>query len=240
MTPIEGEIVALAGIEPNSQARRAYERALHVAKDKTRYDRKYPPFEWGRKTFVMSKLRAGSSILDVGVGRGYFINMVKWSKRFERVQGIDIIDHNPRRFAKGVKVTKMSVTQLQFADNEFDCVTCMEVLEHLTDDELPLALSEIRRVAKNQLIMSVPFEEPLPLPEIHKQQFTEARISSLFPDAKFSLMVKYPVNRVPWMLIEEGAGGRLRQSAQAWAHGARRGRRRTVNAVRSRFRSRAQ
>jgi hypothetical protein len=79
----------------------------------------------------------------------------------------------------------------------------MEVIEHLPDGKLERVLAQLRRVAARRLIVSVPFCEPLPLPHYHQQQFTAERILSMFPTAKFTLFLKSPVTRVPWMLIDE-------------------------------------
>lgn len=49
-----------------------------------------------------------------------------------------------------------SVTDMPFADNEFDTCLCCEVLEHLPFDFLQYSLREIHRVTKNGAIISLP------------------------------------------------------------------------------------
>jgi len=126
--------------------------------------------------------------------------MIWRQNKFEEVHAIDIVD---RTLPKSVFFRKMSVDNLDYEDNFFDCLVCMEVLEHLEDKHLPSAIREIRRVTQGQLIMSVPYCEPLPLPHYHKQHFNEARIRELFPNARYSLLLKEPIMRVPWLLMEE-------------------------------------
>ena len=41
---------------------------------------------------------------------------------------------------------------------------------------------EMKRVSRSKVIISVPFEEPFPLPPYHIQRFDEERIIDLFPD----------------------------------------------------------
>ena len=57
-----------------------------------------------------------------------------------------------------VTLSQESVYSMRRADNAFDCVLLLEVLEHLDDFEK--ALSEIFRVARDSVIVSVP-NEPL-------------------------------------------------------------------------------
>lgn len=202
--PLIGTIVPLEAIKPNMVADKAYRRALRIHKNnQAEFDKKYQPHEWARLTYAMRKIKPCKSVLDVGVGRGYLVNMLQWSKKFEKVSGIDIIAHNQSKFAKGASVSIMDVREMQFPDNAFDTVICMEVLEHMPENETARALSELRRVARKQLIVTVPFIEPEPIAKYHKRRFTEEDARRLFPKARFSLLLKIPINRVPWLLIEE-------------------------------------
>ena len=49
-----------------------------------------------------------------------------------------------------------SVTELPFANSTFDTVLCAEVLEHIRFDDVPRALGELRRVARGQVVISLP------------------------------------------------------------------------------------
>ena len=57
-----------------------------------------------------------------------------------------------RRFVAG------SVVDLPFPDRSFDVVGCFEVLEHLPGDLPRRALSELARVARQAVVLSVPHE----------------------------------------------------------------------------------
>lgn len=96
----------------------------------------------------------------------------------------------------------MSVGSLDFEDKAFDTVYCMEVLEHRDDEEFDVALSELRRVCRGQLLITVPFLELMPS-KYHQQRFTVNRVRDLFPHARKSLLLKEPVMRVPWVTMEE-------------------------------------
>lgn len=84
-------------------------------------------------------------ILDIGCGTGATMDHLK---RFGTVQGIDLFDL-PLRFSKKrghERVLCASATELPFAENSFDLITALDVVEHLDDDVG--GLREIRRVLK--------------------------------------------------------------------------------------------
>ena len=84
-------------------------------------------------------------ILDIGCGTGATMDHLK---RFGTVQGIDLFDL-PLRFSKKrghERVLCASATELPFAENSFDLITALDVIEHLDDDVG--GLREIRRVLK--------------------------------------------------------------------------------------------
>lgn len=68
----------------------------------------------------------------------------------------------------GIKVTTLdiaaelnpdvvgSVTELPFGDNSFDTVLAAEILEHIRFEDVPRALSEIARVARTHIIITLP------------------------------------------------------------------------------------
>jgi len=88
-----------------------------------------------------------SSILEVGKGNGFVSDYLK--KRNFNIMTIDI---DPE-----LKPDKVAdVTDIPYDSNSFDCVLCCEVLEHIPFDQFSLALKELKRVAKNRIILSLP------------------------------------------------------------------------------------
>lgn len=167
----------------------------------------YKNADWRRIEFATRLIPDDcTSVLDVGVGPGAFLNYLALSGRFDRVTGID-----KRRYTKFVELAPnldyqiMDIRNMSFPDNSFDTVFCMEVLEHLDSRTLEAGLSSLRRVTKKKLVMTVPFNEPLPLPSYHLQHFDEERIRATFPDAEI-LLVHRDKERSTWpwaVLIEE-------------------------------------
>jgi 2-polyprenyl-3-methyl-5-hydroxy-6-metoxy-1,4-benzoquinol methylase len=106
---------------------------------------------------------APDSVLDVGCGEG--VLTARWAERLgsRRVVGVDLLDpkleaHWEGRRRENLEFQAMRADDLQFADDEFDLATAIEVLEHVPDPER--TLSEMTRVARRHLLVSVP-REPL-------------------------------------------------------------------------------
>jgi 2-polyprenyl-3-methyl-5-hydroxy-6-metoxy-1,4-benzoquinol methylase len=103
------------------------------------------------------------SLLDVGCGEGVLVH--RWAQRLgeARVVGIDLQEPSiqagwERRKAKNLEYRVMRAESLPFANDEFDLVTAIEVLEHVPDPEHSLA--EMARCGERHLLVSVP-REPL-------------------------------------------------------------------------------
>jgi SAM-dependent methyltransferase len=84
-------------------------------------------------------------ILDVGCGTGGNLEMLE---KFGAAEGVDVSD-DALEFckSKGLKVHKGLAEKLPFADESFDVVTALDVVEHLDDDIA--GLKEMHRVLKS-------------------------------------------------------------------------------------------
>jgi ubiquinone/menaquinone biosynthesis C-methylase UbiE len=150
-----------------------------------------PQSEWQRIAAALERCPKGGSILDIGIGRGLLSNSLVLSGKYDRVVGIDVAAHSLfRSYSDKAEYYTMSVEDMCFDDDEFDSVVCLEVLSHLTMSQIGLAVEEMRRVARRYLLVSVPFCQPVPLPQHHRQRFTPAEVRELFPDAKLTLLIK--------------------------------------------------
>lgn len=107
---------------------------------------------------LMVDVRA-TTVLDAGCGEGFGMRAVLGEST--RAVGLDY-SAAAARLARAQNTAALfasgDVTRLPFADNTFDLVLCMEVLEHLVSPEIGLA--ELCRVSQRWLLLSVP-NEPL-------------------------------------------------------------------------------
>jgi len=93
--------------------------------------------------------KSAHNLLDVGCGKGYFLESAKHLD-IELV-GCDIVD---KLEYSDAKLVKGYIENLPFEDDSFDVVTCFHTLEHIINEKQ--AVKELLRVAKKQLIIVVP------------------------------------------------------------------------------------
>jgi 2-polyprenyl-3-methyl-5-hydroxy-6-metoxy-1,4-benzoquinol methylase len=103
------------------------------------------------------------SVLDVGCGEGVLTSV--WARQLHGlpVVGLDLPDPKLAADWEALSLPNLRFVpgraeQIPFAENEFDLVTAIETLEHVSDPERTLA--EMVRVARRHLLVSVP-REPL-------------------------------------------------------------------------------
>ncbi len=133
-----------------------------------KYTSANPAIRWlterwvARLECLLEDISADSTVslaLEVGAGEGVISERLH--QRFGRSVGIDLPDAELRRQWRarpGPGYLHADAHRLPFADDSFDLIVCVEVLEHLPD---PAAgLRELARVGTGDLLLSVP-REPL-------------------------------------------------------------------------------
>jgi len=136
------------------------------------------------------------SLVDIGCGNGIFLNYLSNVRKEIRSLGVD----RSETALKYLKVDKLlgNIEKIPLDEKSFDCVTCLEVLEHIPFDGYTSALSELARIARKYIIVSVPFNENLEenrnqCPhcksifniELHFRTFDRNKMKSLFNDHDF-------------------------------------------------------
>jgi len=91
----------------------------------------------------------GENILDIGCGQGEFLSLLNKRRKNKKLTGIDIssvaISKAKHNF-KNIKFYKSSSSKTPFANNSFDTILLIEVIEHLVDTDS--TLQEIKRILK--------------------------------------------------------------------------------------------
>jgi len=159
----------------------------------------YNEFDYLRIGYIISTYFRGQScnVLDVGTGPGVLLNWMNLQPNITAV-GIDNKEYSTYYdFSGASNRIIMNAAKMNFSDNSFDLVFCLEVLEHLNDRTMLDVIREMKRVSRGKVIISVPFEEPEPRPKYHIQRFTENKIKELVASANLSLLCKegqhYPI-----------------------------------------------
>lgn len=131
------------------------------------------------------ELFVGQSLLDVGSSFGFLPVLMA-----EHVANTTIVgcDNSPDAISLAndlVTATHTNRTVFLLKDvcstdftsvGCFDTVTAIHLLEHLTEQELPLAITHLLQVTSKRLIMAVPYEEKMEKLYGHQQVFTREKL----------------------------------------------------------------
>lgn len=106
-------------------------------------------------------LRGAKTILDVGSGAGQILkHLMRFADRDACITGIDLshkmlLRARQRLRGRRPRLSVGDITQLPFADDTFDCVTCGYVIEHLPDARHGLAeLARVLRPGGRMLLLT--------------------------------------------------------------------------------------
>lgn len=131
-----------------------------------------------------------TSVLDAGAGPGVLMNYFLFAPGYTNVTAIDkrvsprMVEMSPLQDFR-----IMDVCDLKFESDSFELVVCTEVLEHLpSDKQFNQALQELRRVVSKTLLISLPFEEKIPLIDDHYHTFDLLKIKKIFPNGQYTIV----------------------------------------------------
>ncbi len=168
-----------------------------------------------KKVTEMVKETGTKKVLDVGCGEGFIINHLQSEIDDIRITGIDIdqsvIDKGKELFPD-LNLKIGDANNIDYSDNSFDLVLCMEMLEH-TDNPAPTdTLKELKRVSSNYCIISVPNEPHFRICNLlrlrnitrlgnykeHMNKWSTGSFKKLLIDAGFEIVKES--RPIPWQL----------------------------------------
>lgn len=156
-----------------------------------------PEITQRRLSYVYGLIPEGSRVADVGVGNGEFASALAHGGKMASVVGTD------KRRRRDTKVIGWKFRAHSLIDKpkiRAQVVTCMECIEHIPDPGFAQAVRHLKAMARQRLIVTVPFMEKEPLPKAHHQAFDLARLRRLFRGAKITLLLKG--NSARWALVD--------------------------------------
>jgi SAM-dependent methyltransferase len=120
-----------------------------------------------RNELCLEQLSGGEDVLEIGFGSG--VSFLNLAEMYRHIHGLDLTaDAAPiaemfSRMGIQTELRNGSVLEMPYADNQFDAVLLISILEHLRPEDQQKAFSEIARVLKpgGQLVYGVPVERPL-------------------------------------------------------------------------------
>lgn len=128
---------------------------------------------------------SGGRICDVGCGHGRVLGMLSDQPHLHgsELHGVDfrIAEAIEARFRE-IRFTQAKIESLPFPDGHFDTVIATHILEHILDIEA--AISELRRISSDKLIIVVPREREYAFtfnPHIHFFPYLHSFIRTIRP-----------------------------------------------------------
>ena len=164
---------------------------------------------YARLRFLAERCLPGTRVLNIGVGSGYLEKLL--TERGVTVYSLDPDEQSIARLkvklGMGDRAKQGYSTAIPFSeDGNFDKVIMTEVLEHLSDDDLPVTLAEVRRVLRpgGEFTGTVPYRENLKASEVfcpscqslfhpmgHYQSFDVPSLTELLQDHGFKINKLY-------------------------------------------------
>ena len=132
-----------------------------------------------------------TSILDVGCGNGAFFAYLEERNMQLKLMGLERSKIGNNMVVCHAPVHNGTIEQIPYGDNSFDLISALEVIEHLPFGVYETGLKEIERVAKDYILISVPYKESrikaiCPYcqckfnPDYHMREFDENSMKTLF------------------------------------------------------------
>src|SRR3989344_882677 len=132
----------------------------------------------------------GKAVLDIPCGMGWGTSILAKAKP-QRLVGIDYsaeaIAEANQRYGRTAEFTVGDMRRIDFPDESFDTVVCLEGIEHITFQHAPIFLAEVSRVLKSggELLLSSPY------PKTGNHSGNQFHLHEYRPEEMRALLEKY-------------------------------------------------
>lgn len=109
-------------------------------------------------TIMRNKLQDTKTVLDLGCGKGEFMKMINFDKKFD-VTGVELFEPYIKEAKKtGLfrKIIKSDLRNIKISSKSYDAVILNQVIEHLTKKDALKLLKELEVYAKKSIIIGTP------------------------------------------------------------------------------------
>lgn len=100
----------------------------------------------------------GVSVLDIGCGEGLFLKMLRERYPSIEIAGMDIHPGVASLELPGVTVRRADISNESLPPESYDCIFCLDVLEHIRDLSAPIAAVKGALKKNGRLVVSAPAE----------------------------------------------------------------------------------
>lgn len=184
----------------------------------------------GRRTTIAENISKGANrILDVGCGAGLFGAYLKLNGYAEHVTGIEINQKAADEastnldnvYCRDLNKTSISDVLKASADNQFDYITCNDVLEHLVNPWQVLKDLSNKLSPEGEIIASIPnvrhwtvllplmfrgrwdYQDSGIMDRTHLRFFTKNTMQQLFESAGLKVHYMHPLIGGKWKLVDK-------------------------------------
>jgi SAM-dependent methyltransferase len=146
-------------------------------------------------------------LADIGCGNGVFIKELTIKRGDIKSVGIDR-SVKALKYVDGEKLVG-DISDIPTQGDSYDCVTCLQVLEHIPTNSYSRALSELSRVSRQYIIIGVPYKEKIEQNvtecpqcktifnvDLHLRSYNDFDIENLFKTYDFNLVNKINVVKI--------------------------------------------
>ncbi len=135
------------------------------------------------------KMVDADEVLDVGCGEGRLVDRLRATGAQTKYLGIDLVEEAISLATSLNSCEKFQRIDIKELQGRFSYIACVEVLEHVTDDEIPIFLRSVLTHLKpnGQFVLTVPSD----VRSVHNKHFRHYSIDMLqkeLTDAGFTVL----------------------------------------------------